>query len=232
MSAPVVLGELKRNPKLILRQAKGTLRVGKEGVAVATEEFVGYYDNLILLAPRIDAPHPRFPSLLVYDRNFSERAMGLGTMKIEYRGQDPGDDKLPDPVYDLDRATAEQPIDTHPDFEAIVAAAGGAGLGKAVFDDDGLFLGFGKDSTGDLAGLESYLAPTAVWTKTYVSKTKPASVGNVGKIDSPDGSPPVLEGGANWLNIGLHFTKEGGIYRVQVRWLASGPGGWILPVYS
>lgn len=221
------------NPNLIYRQPGGQMTVDRFGAANARETYRGFYSVLSTQGPAIDSPHPDFPALLVSKKILQRDRSGLGTLFVEYAGLDPANpETLPAPVYELDRSTGSEPIDSHPFWDDIVAAAGGYAPEKVVTDENGVFIAFGKNATGGLRGTQSYLNPQTTWTKTYVTNTQPSAVGNVGKIDTPEGGAPSLDGDRNWLNLGLRFTKEGGIYRAQQTWMASGPGGWNTHVYD
>lgn len=222
----------------IHRQAdKSTMTVSKEGVARAVEEYQGLYADVVTQAPNLDDAHPDFPGLLLYSKAVSRRrAIGIAT--CEYRGLDPAQDSDSDdpevltaPVYSLDIGLSTEPIATHRSFAALVTAAGGQGTGKAVFDEAGIFIGFGKDAGAGLAGVSQFLDVTATWSVVTVSKSIPTGGGSVGAISTPVGGAPSYSN-RNWLYGGMRWERQGGIYRTERVWLLSKDGGWDAKIYS
>lgn len=141
----------------------------------------------------------------------------------------------PTPIYELDLRTSEEPIESHPNF---VQFAYPVGTNGSRFDPvDGSFLGFvplynGTDVTNPTwAGVRGYLAPGAVWRKCYVSTVQPNDISIVGKIDTPEGSPPAIRSGSNWLYTGLNWEQRGLVYSVKKEWLLSGRQGWNADIY-
>jgi hypothetical protein len=217
----------------IYRQpGRSTLKVSKDSVATATEEYRGVYAVVVAQSPRIDDVHPDFPGLLVTDKTITNDK-GIGIAQVQYKGLDPAQNPnaLPPPIYELDVSLNQEPIATHPDFDDIIDAAGGEGEGKAVFSEDGVFVGFGKDSGANLVGVTEFLDATARWTKRYLSLSAPTGAGNVGKISSPEGPNPTYAG-RNWLYAGLSYSRQGGIYQITKVWLLSGRGGWNTEIYG
>jgi hypothetical protein len=148
-----------------------------------------------------------------------------------------GCDGNPDPIYDLDYSTSEEPIETHKDFDTTLAGTSKHRLHGAVFDSLGAFLGFtnfGEDAelAATWRGISSYLNPGAIWRKNYVTKTRPTDVGQLGRIDVPEGNPPSVPNGRNWLYIGLTWEQRGLTYQVRKEWRLSGRRGWNQLIYS
>lgn len=145
----------------------------------------------------------------------------------------------PEAVYEIDLATSEEPIETHRDFRSRLGGTSSSPLHGAKFDTDangGGFLGFnGPFSSGDEAdtwrGIRAYLNPGAVWRKTSVTKTRPGDLGELGHIDIPEGNPPLIPNGRNWLYTGLVWEQRGLTYQVKKEWRASGRRGWNNTIY-
>lgn len=142
----------------------------------------------------------------------------------------------PTPIYELDIRTSEEPIESHPDFKTFAYPAGTNG---SRFDPtDGSFMGFmpqysGTDVTNKAwVGVRGYLSPGAIWRKCYVSTTQPSDISQLGKIDSPEGSPPAIRDGANWLYAGLTWEQRGRVYTVKKEWQLSGRQGWNTAIYT
>jgi hypothetical protein len=142
---------------------------------------------------------------------------------------------IPNPIYEVDFATSEEPIETHPDFVSRLAGTPGKPITGAKFDtaaNGGGFLGFNGTDAGDTwRGIRAYLSPGVVWRKNYVTKTAPNDFGDVGSIDVPEGGPPGLPNGRNWLYTGLTWEQRGYTYQVKKEWRASGRRGWNSEIY-
>jgi len=152
--------------------------------------------------------------------------------------------------YECTAVASEEPIETHPAFlvsatgfaTSIVTAAGGyltqgASSGGAIFDQDGIFLGFNKDATGNLAGVRSYLSPQVSFKVKYATNNRPSSgvQTSIGTIASPLNAP-AIGGGKNWLLTEVNWSNAGngsdGIYEVSQGYRLSGEGGWNTNIYS
>lgn len=227
----------------LVRQPGQTIREDRRGLQTARTTYVCDISRVFDLAPRTNAVHPQFANLFLEKKEIIEQKLEMATVicdytGISYRGSTPG---AVGPVYTLDIQVAEQPIETHPNFlvtqmgfsKSIVEAAGGESDSKAVFNDDGTFSGFGKDSENNLVGVQSYFdANQILWTKSTVSENRPLSVNDAGKIDTPEGNPPNLPLGQNWLNMGIRYTERAGVFDIQEVWKASGRQGWNNFIYA
>jgi len=197
---------------------------------------------------------PFYPSLLVFSASVTSRG-GLinGVLDIEYRGLDPALNQIPPPIYSLERSTQTEDISTHPLFKSQIAGTPDAPLNQAQFIDgaDNLnpappsqtgtfdpntatFKGWiwNADNPSPYIGVEDYLCPGSIWKATYVSYTPAADLSMIGKIDTPLGPVPAVDSGYNWLNTGLTFTDNAGLYRIEESWRLSGPKGWDPVIYS
>ena len=164
-----------------------------------------------------------------------------------------------DVVYTMDYATSAEPIDTHPNFNAIADHA-------AIYDPDGSFRKFkhtitqedidargpfqeplrnakgeqAKDGEQNLyAGVSSYLEASGVWTMSFKSRRVPTLMG-LGRISEPSGSAPTPEG-RNWLYTGFSATftspAKGEPKRqvkgdIKMEWTLSGRRGWDKDIYG
>ena len=196
------------------------------------------------LLPDLGSQDPDHDFLYLDRIEAIEENLELATCSLVYAGTVRPAEEEP-PVFDLSLTTATRPIETHPAFfsaagdfgTSLVDAAGGTGDGYANFDaTTKTFLGFGNLATGGLIGVTEYLdANQLTWSKTYLTKTQPTDLSDVGKIDTPDSDTsnpvPTLGTGQNWLYVGLTWQKRGIIYQVTKNWRASGLNGWNTNIY-
>jgi hypothetical protein len=152
--------------------------------------------------------------------------------------------EMPEPTYELSGALDQEPIEAHPDFVAEIGGKPSAPLNGAVFiapetgmpttdDSVGVFREFAATIGGQpniKGGLASYLAPGAEWKVTEFSRTRPATLPNLGRIDVPQGPNPNLPG-RNWLMFNQTYSRRGGIYQITSTWKLSGRNGWDANVY-
>jgi hypothetical protein len=152
-------------------------------------------------------------------------------------------------IYEVVATAVEEPIASHPAFtqstsgfaSSIVDASGGAvtegsgDSGGAIFNSDGLFVGFTKTANNNFTGVQSFLSPRITYRKSYTQNTKPSSgiSANLGYIYSnPAGDQPTLASGRNWILTGLNWRQSGKSYEVSEEYLASGFGGWNNNIYA
>lgn len=190
--------------------------------------------------PRVGSAHPG-AGFCFMDRRKVVTSPGFWTIVGDYTGVEV---EASDKVFELQRSTRQEPIETHPEFVTQIGGKPSAPKNGAIFVDEtgfptsddeiGVFENFRISIDGSrnpLAGADSYLAPTnTVWTAQWTSRAKPSPGANVGKIDnSPTGGPPDYGDGWSWLYTGLAYTERAGAYSARESWLL---GRWIPTVYS
>lgn len=135
--------------------------------------------------------------------------------------------------FTLDATTSEDPIESHPEYSALLQIYGGeedASSGKARWPKT--LSAEAADTRNPMHGVESYLVPGLVWTRRWVSLyLPPGMVRSIGTIDQPPGSPPELSGNRNWLKVRARATWRGNIWVIEESWLLSGPDGWVPEMY-
>ncbi len=177
--------------------------------------------------------HPRWDFLEMDKRTITRNDDGSWEIVGSFFGIQGSD---PDPIYALDTSTSQEPLPTNSKFIDF-AGTDAAPLNGAVFDEDGLFVGFrpvgSPVSNKKWLGVEAYNSYSAVWRETYVTKTKPGAddVVNLESIDSPPGSPPTPSG-RNWLYATIGFEQKAKTYTVRREWLLSGKNGWNSEIYG
>jgi hypothetical protein len=166
---------------------------------------------------------------------------GIAVIKCDFAGLDPnGPDDTP-PVYELQFGTGQEPIEIHPKFASELGGKPSSPQNGAIYvdpqgnfttdDQVGMFERFAIDS--DLAGITHFLDTVNItWRMKYTARSKPSGMGNVGKIDSPEGGPPNIGGARNWLYTGLSYTERGDVFSVVKEWKGSGRKGWNGQVYG
>jgi hypothetical protein len=164
-------------------------------------------------------------------------------------------------IFTLEVSTTTEPIDTHPDFATKIGGSKAKPIHQAIFNADGTFekfpLKYLKSQDGDIgalnakgkpanfgdqnrmAGVDSYLESSAVWTKSFKSDKTPTIEG-LGKIMTPDGGAPT-PAGRNWLYTGFSasFTspakgerRKKTIGTIKKEWRLSGRRGWDKDIYG
>ncbi len=197
------------------------------GVAELEETYVCLWANVLQAIPVPYTVHPLFPYLQAGATKFKQRESAVaGEFTVTWSGLQ--SDKAPavDPTFSFQGTNCSAPIGTHPNIDDLVTAAGGVSKGKAIANSDGVITGFGKDATGDLAGVESWEYEGAVWSISTVSNSRPTGLQNFGKIDEPQGGAPSFAAPRNWRLTGFSFTRKGAIYQLTKGWTLSGPRGW------
>lgn len=175
---------------------------------------------------------------------------GLAEVTQTYTG---GDSSAPE-VYEVVASVAEEPIASHPAFTvatgifstSIVTAAGGAltegtaASGGVVFDAAGGFVKFTNTATNKFFGVQSFLSPQTSYRRIYSLSAAPTYglTSKVGTIySSPEGNPPAIASGKNWLLTSLNWKNNGnqkttsGQYEVTEEYKSSGLKGWNNAIY-
>ena len=213
------------------------------GVARRTETYILNTPDLFSLAPQVDSQSTTFPNLYVKRVNAVGRPAGLTEMTVDYAGlsSDTGgtgvSTALPPPVYSLEGSLSGEPIETNPNFQTWLTDAADSGIDtNKWFDDDGRFVGFDKTVLNsatlfELFGVDSYLEPGLIWRKRYVTRSRPSSFDELGKISDPEGPAPRISN-RNWLLTEASYEKEGRIYSVSKAWQLSGRNGWSNLIYG
>jgi hypothetical protein len=114
----------------------------------------------------------------------------------------------------------------------------GSGL---ITDENGAFVEF--KSPAELAGVESYLSPRTIISRSYVTTTFPSSDSlKVGQIDVPpstgingwDKIPNMISGDQSWLKISFDAEDLGdkAAYVIKEQWMKSDHKGWSIGTYG
>jgi hypothetical protein len=177
--------------------------------------------------------HPRWSFLEMDKRTITLREDGAWDITGDYFGVQ----GTPEAIYAMDVSTGQEPIETHPDFETFAGKYGSEVNGAKFDPEDQTFINFvanGIPATNrKWVGVRAYLNASAVWRETVVRKSRPTidELQNIGKIDSPNGSP-ATPSGRNWLYGSISFEQKAKTYTIRREWLLSGPDGWNDVLYA
>jgi hypothetical protein len=155
-----------------------------------------------------------------------------------------GDSSAPE-VYEVVASVQEEPISSHPAFTASIAPfsssiVDAAGSANVNYDGDNIFVSFGKGADNNFFGVQSYLSPQVSYRRIYSSGSAPTA-GITGKVafifSDPDGYPPTIASGRNWLQTGVSIKNNGnfkngvGQWEITEEYKGSGQKGWNNAVY-
>lgn len=217
-------------------QANSTLNITAEGVAQITARIKTDTSNILnaLNAYPPGTPHPTFTTLLSREYGAITMKGGIAELEIIFRGYT---SPLPDPVWTVSTSTGEENIRTSPNWTDIVTLAG-AGY---IQDENGAFVEF--TSPAELAGVETFLGPKTIVTRSWVTTQFPYDlVKTVGNIDTPPTGGPsgwseilnMTSPGENWLKLSFDAEDLGdkAAYLIREQWMKSGPAGFSDTIYT
>ena len=178
-------------------------------------------------------------------RSFKQSEDGGYEVTLHYEGIDdePKEDQT---TFEFDVSMSEDPIESHPNFDALAEKYGWDEVEKAfpkfppgTATSDGSALGKkSKAKKNPLYGTESYLAVGAIFRKTYAVRTIPAGVlRGIGSIverppDIGQFHMPSTGSKRNWLKLAPKIRRRGNSVEVTEEWMLSGPNGWNKDIYS
>jgi hypothetical protein len=179
-------------------------------------------------------------------RNFKQSEDGGYEVTLHFEGMEGTAPKEDETTFEFDVSMSEDPIEAHPNFDAISEKYGWDEVEKAfpkfppgTATSDGSALGKkSKAKKNPLYGTESFLSVGAVFRKTYASLTIPAGVlrgigaiverpPNIGQFQIPSTGSK-----RNWLKLAPKIRRRGNSVEVTEEWMLSGPNGWNSDVYS
>jgi hypothetical protein len=219
-----------------ISQAGSVLTISAEGVAQITARIKTDTTNILTALNSIPpgTPHPTFATLLSREYGAVTNVGGIAELEVIYRGYT---NPIPPAVWTVATSTGEESIRTNPNWDAIETLAG-TGL---ITDENGAFVEF--ISPDELAGVESYLSPKTIVSRSYVTTTFPSSDSKlVGQINTPPSTgangwakiPSMTETGENWLKISFDSEDLGdkAAYLIKEQWMKSGPAGFGTTIYA
>lgn len=136
----------------------------------------------------------------------------------------------PAQVISFSGGSNNEPIETHPEFQALAGPPDTPQNG-AVFDPiTGQFLRFAGVDAGNLTGVQYYLTPSTVITVSFWKSSVPTLKPRMKIVDELKGVslPSDVK---NLLRIESSYRQTGSSYQVTEQYLASGPEGWNARIY-
>lgn len=83
-------------------------------------------------------------------------------------------------------------------------------------------------------GIVTYDNASFTWTeyKERTSGLTASELNKVGKVDTPEGSPPSVTGSRTWRLVSATQDYDGSLYRISRQWELSEAGGWDDDIYD
>jgi hypothetical protein len=223
-----------------ISQAGSVLTISVEGVAQITARIKTDTTNILTALNSIPpgTPHPTFTTLLSREYGAVTNVGGIAEIEVIYRGYT---NPLPPAVWTVATSTGEEPIRTNPNWDVIKGIAEDQVPSGYITDENGAFVEF--TAPAGLAGVESYLSPKTIVSRSYVTTTFPyADSLNVGQIDDPPSMgingwseiSDMTRGDENWLKISFDAEDLGkeAAYLIKEQWMKSGHSGFDIGIYG
>jgi hypothetical protein len=234
-------------PAGLVLQPGATISVNAEGKWSSTLTYLAKRNGLAGYIPAIGAPHPEFPFMVLSGVSITVSEGDVAEVVCDFAGTDESNRNKgkATTVYTLGVATSEEPLLSHMRYQNLPDAEREAlrniGSGK---EEDAQGNSYRSNVNSDIGqeilkrfdrGQTSYLSPKITWRQSWVQDTKldNTDLNDIGNIAEPEGNPPMLAQGRNWLCTAISQTQESKkAYRIEIEWMASDRGGWDENVYS
>jgi hypothetical protein len=216
--------------------------VDKNGViSIDVPVWVATLAEAIRHVPKLDLGVP------CVSRSFKQSDEGGYEVAAHFEGLDPsgtqpGEDQV---TFEFDVSMSEDPIESHPNFDAIAEKYGWDETERAfpkfppgTTSEGSALSKKSKVKKNPLYGTESFLAMGAIFRKTYVARSIPEGVlrGIGGIVERPPDIGqfhiPSTGGKRNWLKLAPKIRRRGNSVEITEEWMLSGPNGWNKDVYS
>lgn len=144
--------------------------------------------------------------------------------------------------YGYEPSFSQKPLETHPNFLAIVTQYGGyPDTNGRVFwpkenpvatEGGGGFSGGSGTKENPMYGQQDYFSIEGTYRFRYLSKSQPETAAFSGMIVTSGlpGNPPNVSEGRNWLLL-VFYRRRGLIFDITEQYWLSGRGGWPAPLY-
>jgi len=241
-------------PGVLYEQPGTKITCDNEGKWTAVVNYLCTADSFTRMCPRIGSTLPCVPFVMLSSVESSVTEGDLAEITCNYSGVEevtapgggpptPADEKV-NATYTMGLALSEESLLLHSRYASLSTTERKAlkmiESGKDKDDQKNDLRAKVTSARGIEAlakldrGQTSYYSPKITWRESWVRKqAAPASeLNSIGKIDTPNGPCPSLAGGRTWLRNGVTQTQEGKVFRVEVEWLCSNPGGWDTDIYT
>ena len=179
-------------------------------------------------------------------RSFSQEDEGTFKVVLHFEGVPTTFNEEDQVTFELDTSLAEDPIQTHPFFDAlktryhwdVVKEQFSETLPAGGGQQTALSGGSQKTKKNPLFGVEHWLVIGAVFRKTYAAKTIPSGllrgIGTI--VQKPSGIEqfkiPSAAKKRNWLKMAPKIKRKGNAVEITEEYMLSGPNGWIADIYG
>lgn len=187
----------------LVLQPNSTYDVAVEGLVTIRAVYVGNYADIEGLNWTYGTKHPNYGYVGIDTFRTISRKGSVGQLELTYKGAF----SFGQPYWTLQRSMTTIPVQMAPDFATEASDANGA-----IFDEDGNFVGWKKDSK--YAGVTNLPAPTFTVTKTSVTAS-PDTSGRVGARESPSAPFSV---GQLYFMAGSSAQQGGVVWRNSKSW--------------
>lgn len=177
--------------------------------------------------PQRGAYHPREPRCQMYNRVLTYLPLRKIRLTATYFGLV---SKTTEPVISYTPNTNQEPVTAHPDF-ATFAGDVNAPLNGAAFDQDtGEFLGFFDQTVTDLFGVQYYLTPATLLSRTYWTSEVPKPGRRMKIVPSIKGfiKPADVK---EFMILDFPYRQIGAFYQITELIMGSGPNGFSRTLY-
>ena len=158
-------------------------------------------------------------------------------VELSYEGH-PEPDKADEESFELEGTTADEPIESHWNFEVLLKNYGNGhkpdpATGHMVWPRSITDATTGEKGRNPMVGIESWAAPGLIWNHNFVASKLPETlVRQLGTIaETVPGDPPALSGNRSWICVRARGRNRGNIWQCQMSWQLSGPYGYVPEMY-
>jgi len=177
--------------------------------------------------PQMGSAHPREARCELYNREITYLPLDRVQMVGSYFGLV---SKKTNAILSYTPNTNQEPVTSHPNFTTFAGTAD-APLNGATFDTDtGEFLGFYDQTITDLFGVQYYLTPSTLLSRSYWTSDVPSLSRRMRRVATVDGfrKPADVH---EFLILDYPYRQIGNFYQVTELIMGSGPNGFSATLY-
>lgn len=191
--------------------------------------------------PKLYSSHPKEPALIAHRVDVVYLTNKRIQATYTYHGVSAQYGTSGRSTVEMDGGVDQVPIQTHPKFATFAGTAQNPKNGALWLDastgqptkrnDNSIFDGFKLDPSSTLFGMESYLVPRPIITKSFWTGLAPSG-SSIGRIVSNIPGAPSPPGIRNWLCVGFSYQQVGGTFKVTEQYKGSPSPGWNSLIYD